>query len=233
MVWGCKDRTPKTAQESSKNQSSAAGHTGIVVETINSAGYTYVQVDTGRKKIWVAAPEMHIKTGDRITVPMGTPMKDFHSETLDRTFDLVYFVSNIMMEDTKQTSDKNTHEFYGTPKKKTGSSTSTKVDFSEIEKPKGGKTVSELYAEKGNLSGKEVLVRGKVVKYNPKIMGKNWIHLQDGTGEEGSNDLTINSLAKAKVGDIIIVKGVLSTDKDYGFGYKYDIIIEDAKVTVE
>jgi hypothetical protein len=57
--------------------------------------------------------------------------------------------------------------------------------------------------------------------------------VQDGTGGKGSNDLTITTAASAKVGDTVLVKGVLTTNKDFGLGYKYDVMIEDAQVTVE
>ena len=76
-------------------------------------------------------------------------------------------------------------------------------------------------------------VRGKVVKFTPEIMGKNWIHLQDGTGAAGTNDLTVTTSAMAKKGDTVVISGALVIDKDFGYGYAYDVIIEDADVTVE
>ena len=76
-------------------------------------------------------------------------------------------------------------------------------------------------------------MRGKVVKFTPEIMGKNWIHLQDGTGAAGTSDLTVTTSASAKTGDTVTVKGILVVDKDFGYGYAYDVIIEDAEVTVE
>ena len=108
-----------------------------------------------------------------------------------------------------------------------------KFDFSKIVKPKGGKTVEEVYQEKDKLKGKRVTLRGKVVKYNEAIMGKNWLHLRDGTGKEPANDLTVTTQAKAKVGDTVLVEGNVTLDKDLGAGYRYDVIIEDAKVKVE
>ena len=116
---------------------------------------------------------------------------------------------------------------------KTAAAPPVKIDFTGIKKPKGGKTVAELYAEKSSLSGKEVTVRGKVVKFSANIMGKNWIHLQDGTGAEGSNDLTITTGSSAKVGDTVVASGVFAVNKDLGYGYKYDIIVEDAKIKIE
>ncbi len=108
-----------------------------------------------------------------------------------------------------------------------------KLDFSKIVKPKGGKTVREVYQEKVKLKGKRVTLRGKVVKYHEAIMGKNWLHLRDGTGKDPANDLTVTTQAKAKVGDTVLVEGTVMLDKDFGAGYTYDVIIEEAKVTIE
>src|SRR6185295_12810347 len=108
-----------------------------------------------------------------------------------------------------------------------------KLDFSKIVKPKGGKTVQEVYQEKEKLNGKPVTLRAKVVKYNEAIMGRNWLHLRDGTGKEPANDLTVTTRTQAKVGDTVLVEGLLAADKDLGAGYRYDVIIEDAKVKIE
>jgi len=109
------------------------------------------------------------------------------------------------------------------------------IDVSRVKKAEGGVTVEELFAGKANLSGKEIVLRGKVVKFNPQIMGKNWLHVHDGSGDANAhtNDLTITTDVPAKVGDTVLVKGKVILDKDFGYGYKYDVIIEDAKVTVE
>lgn len=102
-------------------------------------------------------------------------------------------------------------------------------------KPKGGYTVAELYAKKDELKGKKVTVRGEVVKFNSNIMGKNWLHLQDGSGKEGTNDLTVTTTVDqgANVGDKVLVTGMLVTNKDVGAGHKYEVILEEAKITVE
>jgi hypothetical protein len=76
-------------------------------------------------------------------------------------------------------------------------------------------------------------VRGRVVKFNAMIMGKNWLHVRDGSGADGTNDLTVTTATKARVGDLVLVTGVLKTDRDFGGGYKYSLIVEDATVVVE
>jgi len=109
------------------------------------------------------------------------------------------------------------------------------VDLTGIAKAEGGKTVAEVFAEKDALTGQPVTFRGKVVKTNPDIMGKNWLHVRDGSGADGTNDLTITTAAGTmpNVGDTVLVTGTVSLNKDFGMGYAYDVLIEDAQVTVE
>lgn len=110
------------------------------------------------------------------------------------------------------------------------------VDLSGIARAEGGKTVAEIYAERAELAGQTVAVRGKVVKANANIMGMNWLHVRDGSGAEGTNDLTITTAAAVpvpNVGDTVVVTGAVVIDKDLGMGYQYPVLIEGAAVTVE
>jgi hypothetical protein len=230
LVAGCENEAPKTsAQPSVKG---ATGITGKVVETIKAARYTYVRVDTGLEKVWAATPEFQGKVGDMVVVPKGLAMPNYHSETLNRDFDMVYFVGAIRVEGKEQSLSQQSmspsmHPPIG------GAGTEPQVEISGVEKAKDGKTVAEIFASKGGLAGKAVLVRGRVVKFSPNIMGKNWLHVQDGSGSEGTNDLTVTTDGIAKVGDLVLISGVVSVDRDFGFGYKYPVILEDAKVMVE
>jgi hypothetical protein len=108
------------------------------------------------------------------------------------------------------------------------------VDLSGIERAEDGKTIAEVFAEKDQLAGQTVVFRGKVVKTNAGIMGKNWLHIRDGSGEEGTNSLTVTTVdVLPEVGDTVLVTGPVGVDVDFGMGYEYDVIIEDAEVTVE
>jgi hypothetical protein len=114
---------------------------------------------------------------------------------------------------------------------------SAAVDLAGIAKAEGGKTVAEVFAEKDQLAGQKVVVRGKVVKTNANIMGKNWLHVRDGSGSDKTNDLTVTAPGGAgvlpNVGDTVVVTGQVALNKDFGMGYTYDVILEDAVVTVE
>jgi hypothetical protein len=92
------------------------------------------------------------------------------------------------------------------------------------------KTIAALYAEKGKLGGHQVQLHGKIVKVNNAIMNRNFLHLQDGTGQQGNNDLTITSQDTAEVGDEVVVTGTITVDKDFGAGYTYPILMEQASV---
>jgi hypothetical protein len=102
----------------------------------------------------------------------------------------------------------------------------------KVAKAKGAdaRTVAEVYGQKGKLKGKTVAVRGKVVKFSPGIMGKNWVHLRDGTGGQGSNDLTVTTGDHVAVGDVVVARGKVTTDRDFGSGYAYPVMLEEAKV---
>jgi len=218
-----------TAAEAAKP---AAQQSGKVLEVLNASNYTYLRVDTGKEKLWLAGPTIQVKAGDRVFFPQGMPMPGFQSKALGRTFDLIYFVDSIDREGATPAKGALPP---GHPQTAPGAggTVTPKMDFSKITKPAGGKTVAEIFQEKKQLSGKKISVRGKVVKFSEQIMGKNWIHLNDGTVKEGGEDLTITTKAKSKIGDTVLVRGVVVTDKDLGSGYHYAVIIEDAEVAVE
>jgi hypothetical protein len=145
---------------------------------------------------------------------------------LSRTFETIYFVDSIQVTSRKDTNGK------------PGAAHSAPAAVAPIEpgklaKPEGGHTIADLFANKTALAGQEVAIRGQVVKFNKNILGKNWIHLQDGSGTAGNNDLTVTTKAQANVGDTVLVRGKLGTDKDLGYGYQYEVIVEDAAVTIE
>lgn len=213
-----------------------SGISGSVVETMNAAGYTYVLVDDGKEKVWAAAPQFSVSVGDQVMVPEGMAMHNYHSQTLDRDFDVVYFVESVLNASNPAAAAPAAAAMQmpeGHPSIK--SETPSAVDLTNIAKADGGMTVAEIYGGKADLSGKDVTLRGKVVKFSPQIMGTNWIHIQDGSGDQadGSNDLTVTSSIQVKVGDTVVATGPLTLDKDFGYGYKYDLIMENAAITIE
>ena len=199
---------------------------GKVVESINAASYTYVQIDTGAAKVWAAAPQFTVKAGDTVALGDAMPMPNYHSKTLNRTFEVVYFSGRATVNGAAAVTG-------ATAAAPARSLPGLAVDLSNIARAPGGQTVSEVHSGRAALAGKPVVVRGRVVKFNANIMGRNWLHIRDGSGVEGSNNLTVTSAGQAKVGDLVVVTGRLAVDKDFGSGYRYALLVEEAKLTVE
>ena len=209
---------------------------------MDAGGYTYVLVDTSTNKVWAAATKFQVKPGDLVTVPEAMPMTNFHSQSLNRDFPVIYFAGSIQLNGANSAALPAGHPVLGGGAAgdlpaghppMAGKAAPLKVDFTGLEPAKDGKTVAETYAASAKLEGKSIKVRGKVVKYNANILGKNWLHVQDGTGSAGSNDLLVTTTGQAKTGDTVLVEGKVATNKDFGSGYKYSLLIEDAKVLVE
>jgi hypothetical protein len=203
---------------------------GKVVETMNSGGYTYMCLENKGVRSWVAAPEMKVSVGQEVTFDQGSPMVNFASKSLNRTFDKIFFCGPPVSQTGAAT------ESVGGVQQSPGSK-GAQVSSDEkikVEKASGANayTVAEIYKKKAKLNKKQVVIRGKVVKVSQKIMGKNWVHLQDGSGNQkkGTNNLVITTNDLPAVGDIVTVTGVFIKDRDFGAGYKYEAIIEDAAV---
>lgn len=214
---------PAAAHGSAASQAPQAGQSaqtvsGTVAETMNAANYTYVRVKTDSGEIWAATTEFPVAVGDRVTVPLESPMQNFHSQSLNRDFPLIYFASAIMKE-----GQANPHA--AAP---AASATVTEP----IAAPQGGMSIAQLWADRAKLAGKKVTVRGKVVKYNPAILDRNWIHIQDGSGKaaDGTNDLTLTTNDPAALGQVITATGTVALDKDFGAGYSYKVMLENATV---
>jgi hypothetical protein len=199
---------------------------GVVVETMNASTYTYVKVKTDTGEIWAASSQFDVKVGDRVTLPLEQPMENFRSQSLDRVFPLIYFASRIT-RDGDPAAAQPAQMPAGHPP------VSTKPVVTEkIAPPPGGRSVADVWADRKALAGKTVSLRGKVVKSNGGIMGRNWVHLQDGSGTaaDRTNDITVTTDEVVKVGDTITVTGTVAVDRDFGAGYTYTVIVEGAKV---
>jgi hypothetical protein len=202
--------------------SDAEGLSGTVVETMDSGGYTYAKLDRGTKQVWVAGPETKLTVGTVVGTVTGTLMPGFRSTTLNRTFDEIYFINSFPVTGS---APANPHAAAGG-----GAGTPMTEMIQKIEPAVGGQTIAQVFAGKTGLVGKPVAVRGKVVKLNNGILGHNWLHIQDGSGAAGTNDLTITTDAIVALGDVVVVRGTVAIDKDFGSGYKYDVLVENAAI---
>lgn len=221
----------KPAAPNAPMANAGGARSGKVVETMNAGGYTYVQVDTGSEKFWAAGPQTAVKVGDAVAVPAGMAMNNFESKSLNRKFDVVYFVPALMVggAGAELPAAKAAAPQAEMPTSPGAPKVVAPAEMNFKGLAKADQSVADVYAQKAALSGKAVKVRGKVVKFSANIMGKNWLHIQDGSGQ----DLTVTSAASANVGDTVVISGKLAVGKDFGAGYKYEVLVEDAQVTKE
>lgn len=221
--------------------------TGTVLETMDAAGYTYLKLKTADGEAWAAVNESKVAVGDVVTVLNPIAMAGFESPTLNRTFDEIFFGTLGPAAGAGPAEAfplaRSSSAAAGTPamppgmaaqhaSAAAGPEVTEKISVVKAEGP-DGRTIAELFAQRAALNGKPVSIRGKVVKYNAGIMGKNWIHLRDGSGtpEGKDHDVTVTTNDAVAKGDVVLVKGVVAVDRDFGSGYTYALVVEDAKVT--
>ncbi|WP_417917122.1 DNA-binding protein, partial [Candidatus Electronema sp. JC] len=237
------DETKQAAETAAPVQKAVKGK---VLEVLSGAGYTYLLIEDGQEKIWTAIPESNVAVGQTVVAQPGMVMKGFESKALGKQFDSIVFSSGLVDEAAASAIEGGTPRLAAQPDAPVDDATlaamsggSTKAvvpakDELKVEKAEGetGRTVEQCFSEREQLNGKTVRVRGKVVKFTPQIMGKNWIHLQDGSGDPTKNthDLVVTTSEKADKDTVVVIEGVLSKDKDFGAGYRYEAIIEDAKI---
>jgi ribosomal protein S17 len=244
---GCNVQKDKVAPKSAcpvpaaKNMAANFEASGVIVETMNAATYTYARIYTGTDTVWAAAPQFEAKIGDSVVFSRTMPMQNYTSKTLNKTFSVVYFNGQIPKKSAAGCCAP------GAPMKagcgmgnamqgQTANAHTTRADtvnYTNIKKVVGAKTVAELFAQKDALVGKKVILCGKIVKANYNIMSKTWLHVRDGSGSAGSNDVTVTTPGNPKAGDIVVVQGTLNKDKNLGYGYVFPLIIEDATVEIQ
>lgn len=217
LAAGCRGPLSKPGNADTKPQV----HKAVVSEVIQAGGYTYLMVTEKRKETWLAVPPTEAKKGDKLSYSGGLEMTEFTSKELKRTFPSILFLEGVNIE-----SDTQGEQMTGL--KSPGAVKTEKINIS-LAPEEGCVSIAKLFEAKSEYSGKTVKVKGRVTKFNSQIMGKNWIHIQDGTDYNGDFDLTITTNSTLTVGDTVTVEGKITLKKDFGYGYFYEVIMEEGK----
>ena len=224
LLFSCQKKGDESKQSQHEqpprqNYSASEIHTAVVQEVIQATSYTYLRVKENGADLWLAIQKTPMEPEETISYVNPLEMTDFTSKDLQRTFDKIFFVGAFKKGDASSPAT-------AAPAMKPAAD---KKEIS-IEPAQGGITIGELFSNKDNYAGKTVIIKGQVTKFRPAIMAKNWVHLQDGTEGDGKHDLTITTQDAAAVGDVVTFEGKITLDKDFGAGYKYEVIMEDAKI---
>lgn len=200
---------------------------GEVLEVKDVASYTYLRLKTSNGETWAAVNKSPVKQGDTVSIENPMVMNNFTSKALKQTFPTILFGTL-----AGSAASASTGHVLGTAYATLPKTTAAAAADEHVAKASGANshTVAEIMTTGEQLKGKTVRVRGKVVKYNPGIMGKNWVHLRDGTGSaaDESNDLLVTTKSETKLGAVVTAKGIVRTDKDFGAGYSYKTLLEEA-----
>jgi len=199
-------------------------HEVVVMDLLHAEKYTYLDVTEDDNRFWIAIPRKEVEVGQTYYYVGGLKKTNFKSEEYDRTFETIYLVGDVRKEPI----------FSGNASvpealDRDGSDNRRDRDHdTAINTPDDGITLEELFTNREKYDGQTVKVRGKCVKINKAIMGRNWVHIQDGTGGDKPYDLTATTSDDIPVGTVVTLEGKIVLNKDFGAGYFYDIIMEDA-----
>ena len=208
VVFSCKSNAPE-------------GYVSVTVRDVEQVGsYTYLLVKAKGPEYWIAVSSMDAHPNEIYQYQGGLEMQNFYSKELDRTFEEILFLDNIIggsAAPAMETMDV-------TP----GSMVKVEKSDVSVTTDAGAITIAELYANPQKYEDKIIRVSGEVTKFNLAIMERNWIHIQDGTEHDGKFDLTVTSVEGFQVGTNVTVEGTVKLNVDFGYGYSYEILLETA-----
>lgn len=221
-------------QSAPRAQDAESTHTGTVLFSQVEGRYAYIQLDVEGKEVWIATlPEflkVTISKGDKLEYSGGLLMNNFKSKAMKRTFDSIWFITKVKVveKDSIQVPKDSVHTM-----QQPEVTATLPPERGEIEKAKGGKTIAEIYFEREVLKGTEVLLQARVMKVSKNILKKNWVTLQDGTGNPPNNSITFTTKTSPGIGETITVRGIVKTDIDLGGNYQYKVLLEDSALDMK
>jgi len=215
------ESTSSEEQQPMADESTSLLHKVVVDEILNTSKYTYLNVTEDGNQFWIAIPKKDVEKGGTYYYRGGLKKTNFKSAEYDKVFETIYLVSDVSKDPSM--SDMSS----GNPHSHSESATTTDKN-TKIDPLPGGITISELYANRKKYEGQTVRVKGRCVKVNNMIMNRNWIHIQDGSSSDKNVDLTVTTTDMVSLDEIVAFEGKITLNKDFGAGYKYEIIMEEA-----
>lgn len=200
-------------------------HAVVVQEVLPTTRYVYLKVEEGQDEFWIAAEKRDVKKGETYFYKGGLLKTDFESKEYNRIFKEIYLVSNLVSEEHHASLTKT--EPKGTSVKEKAMATKEDIPTHTDKEitHKGLITIAELLKDPKKYEGHSVEIRGTCVKINPGILGRNWLHLQDGSKDDF--DLVVTSNALVPKGAEVTIHAVVVLNRDFGSGYTYELLLEN------
>ncbi len=225
-IFDGESSTPTNTQSGTLNNDI---HSVVVKEILPATKYNYLKVSEGGEQFWIAVRKQEVKIGETYFYKRALLKTNFESKEHNKVFDKIYLVTSLVQSnhgnDSGSLTKSDSHEGHNheTETKEAATASTNKV----VQKA-GSIKIADLVKDQKKYEGKTVQLTGKCVKVNPNIMNKNWIHLKDGTKDD--YDLVITSDTFVPEGSEITMKATVVLNKDFGAGYKYDLILENGKI---
>lgn len=225
---------------------------GEVMETMDAMVYTYVRLRSAKgEEYWVAGPRKSLKVGSQLKIKDAYEVRGFKSSTLKRGFDSLWMARTLGAPDAnaallpphpvksaKGRDPAVKEEEIAVAKAHVeirASVSEGRVTAGTVTRATGehGRTVSEVFGQAASLAGRRVDVQGIVTKAIPKILNRNWVHIEDGTGSAKGRDfdLVVTSTDLPTVGARVLVSGIVAVDRKFGAGYEYKVLVEEASIS--
>ena len=214
---------PNRGEADDKKPVSDEIHTVVVNEVLPTSKYVYLNVSEGEREFWVAVIKQDIVVGETYIFKGGLLKTNFESKEYNRLFEEIYLVTSLVHQHGSEGPSSNgalVEEKEGNDKP---------VDY-EIEKVEveGSMKIADLVADPKKYEGQTVQLSGVCVKVNARIMKRNWIHLKDGSMDD--YDMIVTSDLFVPEGTTVTMRGVVALNKDFGAGYKYELIVEEGVI---
>lgn len=236
ITAACGSKAEKAPDVKETPQSAApAAYSGTVLSTQDASNYTYLELQGKDGSFWAAIPRTAVKKGDAVELISPAVMNNFEAKVLGRKFDTIIFAGGVLI------NGKQPEAAAGKPPAAAESAKQempvdaashmkpdTSAPAADVKKAAGGVTIAEILANPASFKDKKIVLQAKVTKFLPEIMKKNWLHLKDASVAE--KDIVATSAGQFKVGDVVLIEGIVKTNQDFGFGYKYDVLIEEVTV---
>lgn len=240
MAAACGSKAEKAPDVKETVQSAAApaapaAYGGTVLSTKDASNYTYLEIQGKTGAFWAAVPRTAVKQGDKVELLNAAVMNNFEAKVLGRKFDTIIFAGGVVVNGKQpEAAAAGPQSATQGPKQQempvdaaSHMKTDSAVNAADVKKAAGGVTIAEVLANPVSFKDRKIVLQAKVVKFLPEIMKKNWLHLKDASVTE--KDIVATSAEMFKVGDVVLIEGTVKTGQDFGFGYKYDVLLEEVK----
>ncbi len=217
--------------EISSNKSQAFGddlHTVVINEVLPAEKYVYLNVTEGAKQFWIATGKKEVNIGETYFYKGGLLKTNFESKEYNRVFETVYLVTNLVAQKHGDNTGKINISDYTEAKEKTPVKVAIETHTDKVVQHQGSIKIAELVKDPKKYEGKTIQLSGICTKINAGIMNRNWIHIKDGSKDDF--DLVITSQEFVPEGSSFTIKALVTLNKDFGAGYRYDLILENGLI---